>query len=151
MRRTIINDPVMLKNVEKNLDITKPRCSEHILPVPRPFRSLYRRSTVFCFWIRVACVTSVSAWVRRESWDARKKILLSLKLCRAKIRSETLAKEAKICASHRPPFCIQFHQSRMKRVRNTTSLISLSIGTPSIKGVTAVSYTHLTLPTSDLV
>ena len=64
----------MLKNVEKNLDITKPRCSEHILPVPRPFRSLYRRSTVFCFWIRVACVTSVSARVRRESWDARKKI-----------------------------------------------------------------------------
>ena len=53
--------------MEMNLDITKPRCSEHILPVPRPFRSLHRRSTVFCFWIRIACVTSVSARVRRES------------------------------------------------------------------------------------
>ena len=37
---------------------------------------------------------------------SKKKILLSLKLCRAKIRLETLAKEAKICASHRTPFCI---------------------------------------------
>ena len=31
---------------------------------------------------------------------------------------------------------LHFHQSRMKRVRDTTTLISLSIGTPSTKGVT---------------
>ena len=37
---------------------------------------------------------------------SKKKILLSLKIYRAKIRLETLAKEAKICASHRTPFCI---------------------------------------------
>ena len=37
VRRTIFLAPVIVKYLEKNLDTTKPRYSEHILPVPWPF------------------------------------------------------------------------------------------------------------------
>ena len=34
VKRTIFLAPVIVKYLEKNLDTTKPRYSEHILPVP---------------------------------------------------------------------------------------------------------------------
>ena len=47
LERTIFFTPVIVKHMEKKLDITKPRYSEQILPVPWHFVISRLRSTVY--------------------------------------------------------------------------------------------------------
>ena len=51
VQQTIFFAPVIVKYMEKNLNLTKRRYGKHILPVPWP--SLYRGSTAFQQYVQI--------------------------------------------------------------------------------------------------
>ena len=65
VKRTIFFAPVIVKYMEKNFDITKPRYSERILSVPWPFVLSRLYSALFCSPILAADFIDRSSHFRK--------------------------------------------------------------------------------------